>query len=93
MIPQHIKERIAKDATEKYPTFSRLAFGLAGDDTKQYIHIDHCIKLMEAEAERALPLVEMLEKVLNIIQPDTPTQIREIKKLVRETLTKYNNSK
>lgn len=36
-------------------------------------------------------LLALLDKIYNIIQPETPAQIREIKKFIRETLDKYNS--
>lgn len=86
MLPKSTLDRIAKDAETKYSTFSRNSFGLPGNDLKEYIHLDDCKKLIEAEAIRAEELVNLLATIRDHLPPKTMF-VKEI----TEALNNYNN--
>lgn len=87
MIPQHIKDRIKEDAeaaTRKFPS------SLSGGGYDGYI------LGAEAEAERATPLVEALEKIKDITGgPVMPshTLLDQLYKFAESTLATYNSKK
>lgn len=94
VLPKEIQERIKHEAEKAYPI---QAFNVLEKDAQNQIHGYMLAKQQgyiagaSVEAMRAQGLVDMLQKVLNIIQPYTPHQIREIKKLTNEALNKYKH--
>lgn len=94
MIPQHIKERIAKDAESQYLPCGGCGATKPADRCVGCFHsfaqlaADGYISGAEAEAERAEALIECLLKIKNNIYTT-----HAIDKKIDETLATYNSKK
>lgn len=105
MIPQHIKERIAKDAESQYLPCGGCGATKPADRCVGCFHsfaqlaADGYISGAEAEAERALLLVQAMEKVKRSCLATGPEAelrdvvINDILKQAESALATYNSKK